>query len=188
MKDINFFSSYIYKKDIVLKKHRIFYCFIGIFIIGIICYGSLNIIKIKKLSNEVEELKKHYNLLNKDDKVNGIINMEENIKLLTENKELLNMLERYIDNQDFINELLLEDIKLCIPENIFLDSILINIDSIRIEGKAKDKESISQFQYELSQNECFKRVFIPEIIIGDEYFTFYIDIRIEEGKAFGTDD
>lgn len=186
MGDINFFSYYIKKNKNVLKEHNIFYCFLVICIIGIICYGLLNNIKIRNLTNEVELLEKYFITLNEDDRLKEIIDIKENIRVLKENEESLNALENYVNNRDFINEQLLEEIKSSIPEKVFLDYISINIDSIRIEGKAKDKESISQFQHELNQNAHFTKVFIPEIVKEDAYFTFYLDIWMEE-RDFGTE-
>lgn len=186
MKDLNFFSSYNKKRVKVINKTIVFYGFIVALISIIIIYALLNFMSIRKLNNEVSILKEKYEVLNNDEKIKEINSREQYIRLTKENLETLNALDSYVNERDIINGPLLEEIRESIPQNIFLDSILINIDNIRIEGKSKDKESISQFQYNLSLSEDFNSVFIPEVILEDSFYSFYIDITLGEEKTIGT--
>jgi len=187
MRDFNFFSYYNKKRNRTLNKTIIFYGIIGIFITGIIAFGLHNFILIYKLSYEVSSLKERYHLLKEDKKVREIADREQNIKLIKSNLETLNALDDYVTGQDIINESLLENIRASIPKNLFFDSILINSNGIRIEGKSKDKDSISQFQYNLNQYDDFSQVFIPEINMEDGYYSFSVNIVIKEEKTIGTE-
>ncbi|HOA82149.1 MAG TPA: PilN domain-containing protein [Defluviitaleaceae bacterium] len=185
MRDLNFFSSYNKKRSKIPNKYVIFYSLIGTFIMGIIIFGLRNFILIRKLSVEVSSLKEQYYLLSKDEKIKDISDREQNIRLAKDRLETLNALDDYVSVRDIINESLLENIRASIPKNLFFDSILINSGSIRIEGKSKDKDSISQFQYNLSQYDDFSQVFIPEVVVEDGYYSFYLSIFMEEEKIVG---
>lgn len=180
MSDFNFFSSYNKKRSKTLNKSIIFYSIIGIFIIGIIVFGLRNYILIRKLSAEVGSLIERYNLLSNDEKVKEIAEREQNIRLTKDNLDALNALDEYVNRQDIINESLLENIRASIPYDLFFDSILINSGSIRIEGKSKNKDSISLFQYNLSQYDDFSQVFIPEVMFEDGYYSFNLNIIMKE--------
>jgi len=187
MSDLNFFSSYYNKRRKVLNKSTMLYSFIIVFIVSIITFVLLNVANIRKLNNEVNILKEKYKTLSNYNKIEDIKNREQYIKLTKEKLEILNILDKYIEEKSLIYKHLLESIRESLPENVFLDSILANTESIRIEGKAKNNDFISQFQCNLNENEIFNKAFISEIKYEEGFYIFCIDIILGEEKAIGTD-
>ena len=181
MNDMNFFSSYNskrVKKDI--EKPVIFIKGLAVLVlIGIIAYGAFNYFSIRKLGKEIIALNTELEAVRKEPRLEGIIAMEKEAALLKEDLSGLYALDKYIDSRDTINELLLEAIRVNTPPELFLDAMLMNQQSIKIEGKSKDKESIAQFEHNLWEAEGLEKVFVSQVTDENGYYSFYMDIDLK---------
>lgn len=181
MNDMNFFSSYNskrVKKDI--EKPVIFIKGLAVLVlIGIIAYGAFNYFSIRKLGKEIIALNTELEAVRKEPRLEGIIAMEKEAALLKEDLSGLYALDKYIDSRDTINELLLEAIRVNTPAELFLDAMLMNQQSIKIEGKSKDKESIAQFEHNLREAEGLEKVFVSQVTDENGYYSFYMDIDLK---------
>lgn len=186
MKDFNFFSSYNKKSDKKgMDKSIVLYGILTLIVMGIIIYGLFNFISIINLKREVAAISSELETNLKNPKIKEILDKEQKIKDIKVDMDKINALDKYIQERDVVNEHLLEDIKNNIPSLLFISSMTINQDSIKIEGKSKDKESIAQFEHNLINTERFDQVFIPQVTDDDGHYSFYIDIKLKEEKADG---
>ncbi len=186
MKDLNFFSSYSKKSNKKsFDKSIVLYGILILVIMGILIYGLSNFIAIKKLSNDVATINLELEANLKNTKIKEILDKEQQIKVIKEDMAKLKALDKYVQDRDVVNELLLEDIRNNIPSLLFISSMSVNPDGIRIEGKSKDKESIAQFEHNLRSMESFERVFISQVTDDNGHYSFYLDIRLKEENADG---
>ncbi|WP_352420010.1 PilN domain-containing protein [Proteiniborus sp.] len=188
MSDLNFFESYHKKNDRNLNKDFIIYGLALLVIIGMVMYTFINFIKINKLTVEVTSLKQQVETKNSNEKIKAILKKEKEIDELTKTYNQLKKLDEFIDSQDIINEYLLDAITSRVPENVFLKSMIFNYNLISIEGTAKDKKSISDFQYRLAEIEYFNDVFIPAISFEKDYYNFSINIIPKGVEEDGSQD
>lgn len=184
MKDLNFFSSYSRKKDKRINKDYLIYGIILLFSFSMIFYGTINYFKIRKLNIELFDLEKKVEEVESNKKIKEILNRENGVGELKANIAGLKTLDEYVDRIDIINEDLLFEVENSIPSNVFLKTMVLNYDLIRIEGKSQDKESIAQFQHNLENLDAFDEVFVPQISYNENHYSFSMDIKFkEEEKA-----
>ena len=181
MNDMNFFSPYNSKrakKDI--EKPVIFIKGLAVLVlIGIIVYGALNHFSIRRLGKEINALNTELEAVRKDPRLEGIIAMEKEAALLKEDLSGLYALDKYFESRDTINEFLLEAIRVNTPAELFLDAMRMNQQSIKLEGKSKDKESIALFEHNLREDEGLEKVFVSQVTNENEYYSFYMDIELK---------
>ncbi len=183
MKDLNFFSSYSKKVDRkALDKYTLINLLLIVVVVGVAAYGIYNHLYIKRLQNDVAFKKNELKTTLENPKIKKVLIREEEVKGMKDDIEKIKALDEYISDKDFIDEVLLEDIRSSIPKLLFIDTISINQDNVRIEGKAKDKKSIAQFEHNLRNTEKFDKVFISEIIENDNHHAFYLDLDFKEGE------
>lgn len=188
LRDLNFFESYNKKKDKSLNKELILYGFSIVIVLGMIVYSIINIIVINKLNTETSSLKQQVETKKSNSKINEILEKEKDIGEFREKYEQLKQLDGFIDSQDIINESLLDSITVRVPENVFLNSMIFNTNLITLDGIAKDKRSISDFEHKLGEIEYFDDIFIPAISYEDDFYTFTINIKPKEVEVVGSQD
>ncbi|SCG83293.1 type IV pilus assembly protein PilN [Proteiniborus sp. DW1] len=188
MEDLNFFDSYNKKKSIRPNKNLILYGLAILIILGMIIFSVFNLVVINKLNMEVIILKQQVETRKSNKKMNEILAKEKKIKELREKFEQLRQLDDFLDSQDIINEHLLDSITARVPENIFLNSMILNANLITLDGIAKDKKSISDFEHKLGEIKYFEDIFIPAISYEYGYYTFTINIKPKEVEIVGSQD
>lgn len=188
MRDLNFFESYNIKKDKSLNKDLILYGLAIIVVLGMIIYSIINLVVINNLNAEASILKQQVEARKSNIKINEILEKEKEIGEFREKFEQLKQLDDFINSQDIINEYLLDSITVRVPENVFLNSMIFNTNLITLDGVAKDKKSISDFEHKLGEIDYFKEIFIPAISYENEHYTFTINIRPREVEIVGSQD
>lgn len=188
MKDLNFFESYNKKQNIRLSKSFILYGLAIIIMLIMIVYSIVNLVVINKLSEEIFLLRQQVEIKKLNSKMTDILEKEKEIETLKEKFEQLEKLDEFINMQDFINEHLLESITARVPENVFLNSMMFNSRLITLEGIAKDKKSISDFEYKLREIEYFEDIFIPAISYEYDYYVFTVNINPKGAEIVGSKD
>lgn len=188
LRDLNFFESYKKKKDKNLSKDFIIYGLAMIILLCLIVYNFMNLVEIKNLSMEVASLKQELVNRKSNRKISEILEKENEIGVLRDKFERLRQLDDFVGSQDIINEYLLNSITVRVPENIFLNSMVFSTNLITLDGIAKDKRSISDFEYKLGEIEYFEDIFIPAISYEYDYYTFIINIKPKEVEIVGSQD
>lgn len=187
MKDLNFFSSYNKKKEKLLTKDNILYSFLFLVMLAVITYGSMNFYNIKRLNRDISMLQNQILTIKSDSKINEILDKEDQIIKYRDSISKLKKMDEYINKKNVINEDLLMGLEDNLPPKVFLKSIIFNTDSIKLEGKSKDKDSIAQFQYNLNSIKSFGEIFIPHITDEIDSFGFVMDIKYKEENLNGAE-
>ncbi len=188
MKDLNFFESYHKKNEKKLDKDIISYGLAIFFIMAMLIYTFFNFIKINRLNKEVSTLKQEVEIRKSNSKINEILEKEKEVSEFTDRFNKLKKLDDSINSTDLINEKLLDAITARVPETVFLNSMIFNPNLISIEGIAKDKKSISDFEYRLCEIDYFDDIFIPAISFDKDYYSFSINIIPREAMENGHQD
>lgn len=178
MKDLNFFNHYTESKK--FKIENIYYLFILFLLISIFFYSFINQIKINNLSKKVSNLKTQVENEEIKTKVNKLKKEKDEINKVENNIKQLNLLDEFIKKEDKINEELIKDINLRIPENVFLISIEFNLSSIEIKGISGDKLSIAQLEHNLNEIKSFKNVFISNIYFEENHYSFSLSVSLKD--------
>lgn len=188
MRDLNFFELYNKKKDKNLDKDLILYGLAILAIFVMIVYSIINLIMINKLTTEASLLRQQVEMKKSNFEIDKILKTEKEIIEFGEKLEQLRKLDDFVNSQDTINEQLLEEITVRVPETVFLSSMLFNTNLISLEGTSKDKKSISDFEHKLGEIDYFDDVFIPAISYEYELYTFTINIKPKEVGVIGSQD
>lgn len=185
MKDINFFEPYIEKKQFKINIEMVYYLLAIVLVVCMLLYSFLNQIRINRMQKSINVMKTKIEaekVQNEIDKLNKKKHEVDETKSQIEN---LKKIDKSIVSEDNINEFLLQTITSRVSENIFFNSISLNMDSIQIEGIAKDRQSVAQFQHSLSNVEGFKRVFISNISLDGKYYRFTLTINLKDVNSDG---
>lgn len=187
MSDMNFFSSYNRKavKKNVEKSTTIINVIAILILSVIIVCGTINIITIRRLGKELLALNTELETAKNNQKISAINASEMEVKDIKAELSRLHELDKYIDQLDTVNEYVLEDIRSNTPPELFLKSMVMTQEGIKIEGVSKDKESIAQFGYNLRQIEGLDKLFIPQVTDEKDYYSFYLDIDLKEEMPDG---
>ena len=187
MKDINFFEPYIEKKQFKINVEMVYYLLAIVLVVCMILYSFLNQIRINSMQKSINIMKTKIEaekVQNEIDKLNKKKHEVDEAKSQIEN---LRRIDESIVSNDNINEFLLQTITSRVSENIFFNSISLNMDSIQIEGIANDRQSVAQFQYSLSNVEGFKKVFISNISLDGKYYRFTLAINLKDVSSDGNE-
>jgi len=189
MSDMNFFSSYNRKseKKGVEKPITVINGAVILILAGIIAYGTFNIITIRRLSNEVLTMNAELEEARKNPKLSEINAREKEVSGLKAELSKLHTLDEYIDGLDTINESMLEAVRANTPPELFLKSMVMTREGIKLEGISKDKESIAQFGHNLKEIEGLEKVFIPQVNDEEDHYSFYLDIDLKEEMPDGAE-
>lgn len=185
MRDLNFFEDYIEKDQLKIDKKLV--CFtVSIFIVlSVFTYSLYNSMIIKQETKIVASLKTVAENRETLKTVEKIKEKEFEVKEFRFFVEKIRKLNNIIESKDIINESLLDSITFKIPKDLFLTSIGINNNDIQLVGMAKDKWSIAEFQKGLEVLHNVEDIFISNISLQEEYYTFNINITVEDLNIYG---
>ena len=184
MSDMNFFSSYNKKseKKEIQKSTALINGFVILILAGIITYGTINILTIRRLGNEIAVLAASLETGRKDSRLPDIIAKEGEVTALKAELSKLYALDNVINDRDIVNEKVLEAIRVNTPPDLFLKSVAMSLEAIKLEGKSKDKGSIAQFAHNLRQLDGLERAFVPRVTDEKGYYSFYMDINLMDAE------
>lgn len=185
MKDLNFFESYIEKREFKIEKQLIFYSIAVLIIIFIILYTILNQIKISQISRDIAKLK----LTVEDERISGkvkeISKKEKEVNEFKVALEKIKLLDETVKENNIIDEYILENITSRMPENVFFTSISIYTDIIQIIGVSKDKWSVAGLGKSLESIKEFKEIFVTNISSSEEHYNFTLNINLKDVNIDG---
>ena len=180
MKDLNFFESYIEKREINIDKQLIYYSIVTLLALFIVFYSIFNQIKIRQVSKDVAKLRS----VVEDERINKKVNQisEKKKEVIEYNKSLdkIKLLDNTLEENDIIDDYLLESITSRMPDDVFFTSISIDIGNIQIIGISKDKWSIAELGKSLGAIEEFKEVFITNISSEEDNYDFTLNINLKD--------
>ena len=163
MKDLNFFESYLDKREFSINKEFIYYTLSILLILSILIYSIYNQIKIRIISKDIYRLRVTVEDERTNKKVDQVSNKKEELDELKDFVEKIKLLDNTLEEESVIDNRLLEAIQYSLPNEIFLTSISIYTEYIEIIGVAEDKWSIADLVGNLGRIEEFKEVFISNI-------------------------
>jgi Tfp pilus assembly protein PilN len=182
MRDINFFSPYIYVK----KKSKKKYVYIGLVValfIGLIGgFTTINILKEKQLEKEVIAIQAEVANEETAKKLQAIEEKKRKIELLTKHYDMVTKINKEIDQIDLIQSNLLKTIGNTLPKETFIKSMVINTGSIQFQGGAKGRIPIAELEHNLKQTNLFHDVhvnMINEEINEEESYSLNNQFNIE---------
>lgn len=182
-KDINLMPKLKEIREAGLKRIKLTRALAVVLVLGVIGLGAYTYLRVMKqlISSATAEIQNNiiqYSVINetKNKVKSSKANLASAKAVLDEyNKELV------------LNTALLDDIGKCMPDSIFIDSYsLSDANTITITGSAMDRQSLTDFVYNLRQSEIFDSVVLASIqsradkdtVTTDYIFT--IEIKIEK--------
>lgn len=188
MKDINFFESYIERRQFQIDKKWIYYS-VAILLILLITFNTLvNQIKIRSISRDIVKLK---SILEDDrisKKVEDIKEKEKEVKEYKESLGKLKSLDKMVEDNSIIDDYLLDSITSRMSEDLFLTSISIYTDHLELIGISDNKWSIAELGKSLESITDFQDIFISSISKEEQYYNFIINISLKEVNLNGKDE
>lgn len=194
MKDLNFFESYIEKREFNIDKQLIYYFIAILLVLFIVFYSIFNQIKIRRISKDVGKLRSIVEDEKINKKVTEINEKKKEVAKFNESLDKIKLLDNVIEEDNIIDDYLLENITSRMPDDVFFTSISIYTDNIQIIGISKDKWSIAELGKSLGSIEEFKEIFITNISFEEDNYNFTLNINLkdvnmdEEEKAVGEDE
>lgn len=188
MKDINFFESYIERRQFQIDKKWIYYS-VAILLILLITFNTLvNQIKIRSISRDIVKLK---SILEDDrisKKVEDIKEKEKEVKEYKESLGKLKSLDKMVEDNSIIDDYLLDSITSRMSKDLFLTSISIYTDHLELIGISDNKWSIAELGKSLESITDFQDIFISSISKEEQYYNFIINISLKEVNLNGKDE
>lgn len=183
MKDINFFEPYLDKKGIKFNNKFILISIFAVLALSIGIYGVFNGLKIKKLTENVNE----YKSLAEDPKTVGKVEIirseKDDLDRFETEIESMRNLDEYVSEKDIITSDYIGRITSKRPEEVFFTSLNLNSANISIAGVAQDRLSIAEFGKGLASIEDLNDVFISSISKDGVNYNFNLEVsELEESE------
>lgn len=176
MRDLNFFKPYIDKRELKFDR-KLIYSSIGIFIVLMIfMYSIFNYVVIKQEEKVVSSLQSVVENEKTIKKVKEIKLKEKELLEFRESVDKIILLNANLDEINIINKELLDEINRKMPKEMYISSMTIGVDELRIIGISDDKWSIAEFGKGLEDVYDLGGVFISNISSKEGNYTFNIDI------------
>ena len=188
MRDLNFFESYVEKKQFKFDKIIILYFLLILCVIGTFANGIYNQNRISTLEDQIEDRLEVTENLKIVDKVNVIKELEKELTTFKEEVDKIIELDKKIEENNIIGEELLYDIKSRMPDGLFLTSFTAKGRNVQIAGVATDAYSIAEFSKGIELIENIESIFVSNINNVDNYQKFVLnltfqDVNIDEDQA-----
>lgn len=178
MRDLNFFESYIEKKEFKIDKKIIYFTVSTFAILSLIGYTIYNEIVIRQEMKMVESLRLTAENPKTLEKVEEIKSKEAEVNEFSKSVEKIKLLNEAIEKRDIVDEALLDKINDNIPEELFLTSLSIQGGEIHIVGISKDKWAIAEFQKGLESIDNYEEIFVSNISKQEDYYNFSLNITL----------
>lgn len=175
LNELNFFED---SKKLFIDRNLIKFYVASIVISIFILFICFNV-KINNLRLELNELMQtRLEIINEtSENTNNAKNDTSTIELETKRNSITSI--ESIEDYDNISSTLLEHIKKSIPDNLFLNDMIISNNKISITGYAKSLNIIATFQKNLSNDTLFTDVFVDNITNDLGNYTFTLTAKTE---------
>lgn len=185
MRDLNFFQDFIQKDQFKIDKSLIYFTISTFIILSFITYSIYNHFIIRQEVRTVASLQAIAENPETLRNVEKIREKEIEVNEFRDSVEKIRKLDETIETRDIINQSLLDNITLKMPDDLFLTSIGINSKDIQLVGMAKGKWAIAEFERGLEDLDNAEEIFISKISLNDDYYDFNINITVEDENIDG---
>ncbi len=185
MRDLNFFESYVEKREFKFQKKYLVYGLLIISVIGLIGFSIFNQLKISNLNEDIINKREVAENPETVKKVKEIKDLETQVNTFREEVNKIIQLDQSIEAKDIINDELLKKIRSKMPTDLFLSNFSIIERDIQINGIARDKYSIAEFQKGLTTMEESESVFISSIASTEDYYNFVLNLTLKDVSTDG---
>ena len=185
MRDLNFFESYVEKREFKFQKNHLLYGLLILSIVGILGYSLANQLKIGNLNADIVERKEVAENPVTVKKVEEIKALETQVNTFRDEVNKIIQLDQSIEAKDVIGEDLLKQIRSKMPRDLFLSNISIYERDIQISGIARDTYSIAEFVKGLEIMEESESIFISSINSIEDYYNFALNLTLKDVSIDG---
>lgn len=180
MRDLNFFESYVDKRQLRLSLSLILYAFIILYVIYTIVFGIWNQQQIKSLEKDVQALKSIAENPKTVEKINEIKVKEAEVHTFEEELNKIKEMDQVVEASDIIDEEYLNLVTSKMPEDLFFTNFSVNNSEIQISGISKDKWSVAEFGKGLEDIDNVVEIFVSNITAEEDYYRFSLMITLKE--------
>jgi Tfp pilus assembly protein PilN len=182
MKQFNFFRPYIEKKaGIKLKKPLLIVAAVLVAATG--GYAVYTQTAKSAMMNDMSAMSAFMAQPENLAQVEKYDKAKRNLDALNEYKAIIQSVNGIIDDKMVVNSKLTSYLSSTIPHNVYIESTSIDSSRIAIEGEARNRVAIAEYENNLINTGAFESVFIPEIstdkTTGNN--TFSIDCTLKGG-------
>lgn len=185
MRDLNFFEGYIEKIEFKIDKKLIYFTLSSFIVLSLVMYIIYNSMIIKQETQMVENLRTTAENSKTIEKVEAIKVKDLEVTEFRESVDKIKQLDKTLEGRDIIDEKLLDIINSKIPEDLFLTSLSIQGRDIQMVGIANDKWSIAEFQRGLEDLPDVEEIFVSNISLQEDHFSFNINITLKDVSLDG---
>ncbi len=185
MRDLNFFESYVEKREFKFQKIHLLYGLLILSIVGILGYSLTNHLKINNLNRDIGDRKEVAENPVTVKKVEEIKALETQVNTFRDEVNKIIQLDKSIEAKDIIGEDLLKKIRSKMPSDLFLSNFSIYERDIQINGIARETYSIAEFVKGLQSLEETESVFISSINSTEDYYNFVLNLTLKDVSIDG---
>lgn len=179
MKDLNFFDTYIEKRDFNDYKQWISFAIFGFILLTLTSKGIVNHIKIQRLNKEVNRLKVIAENPETISRVNSIKEKEQETHAFKEEVNKIKILDELIEEENVISGDFLYLISSRLPEDTFLTSLSVSSKEMNLVGIAQDTWNVAEFGKGLEYIEEVDEIFISDISRESYFYHFNINVFLK---------
>ncbi|AFS77803.1 fimbrial assembly family protein [Gottschalkia acidurici 9a] len=182
MRDINFFESYINKKDNKIDRKKTILIGIGLIVFIVSIYVFTNKVRVHRLNKEIANITEELEgvaSIEKKKSLNQKKDMLDNLKI---KDQKVNIIINELQKKDNLGAHIIELITNSMSEDIFLKSMTINQSDVDIEGIGRNRGGIAKLEANIRQVRYFEDVFISNIVLEEEFYKFNIKIKFMENN------
>ena len=178
--DINFFSTYLSKKEQSKNQNRYGYCLGGTTLLIILGAFITQSVQEFRFSSKINELNEALNSPEVQEQIAESDRVYEMLEILNQYDQELNVLVDNITSRDLITTQLLNQISSTIPSDVTFSGLSINDTTITMQASSQSRTAIAEVQYNLKQLSFIKDVYIGSISAEAPY-SFSLSCTINGG-------
>ncbi|NLP46574.1 MAG: PilN domain-containing protein [Epulopiscium sp.] len=184
MDDFNFL---VYEDDNFKKNIRELQIFlwIGIFILFLSFIGGFWFYRwrqIKKVEKVIETISCELTSAELLEQLSEIEKQKQEVERLEQQFSYIEDIEKYLKQKDRYLFQLFYEISQQVPKGIFLQSIEMDDQIIRIQGYGSDEKVIAVFKHSIEQLEKFTMIYIPQVSKDENVSYFTMNMQYKDGE------
>lgn len=184
MRDTNFFEPYIDKKENDFKgKNIIVFVVAGVVVVSLIMFPVVNKIRFYRINKEITKIENELNSSQNKIKKEQVEGKRQEIEELKEKDKTLGLIADDFYKKDNVGDFLVLSITESMTKGMFLKSVDINGDEIIVSGVSKEKKDIARLERNFRRIVYFQEVFIPSIVLNEDYYEFAVNIKINNEEV-----
>lgn len=188
MRDFNFFRSYQKNKtgkSVAFKRYGVAAAAVLVLIMAV---SGFNLYRIHQIKNHMAEMKTFMANPENLKQYNKYLQENDKLMILTAYYDGVNKINRVIEGQSRINTETVDLLLTTMPEDIMLNSMGLEKESMAFQGVSKSYTAIAEFEHNLRTSGLFSDVFVSNITTNDfalsssvsELYSFAVICRVKE--------